>query len=243
MVTHVSSRARTANGLRVCRTECPGCSSKFWAFSPDERCALSALARGRWALEGSLRSPTPPSDARYWLRSTNAGALGSGALLLTEAGERLRRRAIIVVSTVANSRPAMTEGRKVPFSERIGVVRRALQKDSMDDALKNSLWSVAYRMFWDELSQANVKQSLEGRLLVDIWSDHFNLTTDELSANAFGAVRQVKDRYMATGWASVYDFVEFIANSDLVVESEAFRLFLRQCCSGGNHVSARTALF
>jgi hypothetical protein len=37
----------------------------------------------------------------------------------------------------------------VKFSERIGAVRRVLQKKSMDEALKNSLWNVMYQGLWE----------------------------------------------------------------------------------------------
>lgn len=37
------------------------------------------------------------------------------------------------------------------FSERIGAVERVIQLQTMTPRLKNLLWNVAYRIFWDEL--------------------------------------------------------------------------------------------
>jgi hypothetical protein len=55
------------------------------------------------------------------------------------------------------------------FSERIGAVRRTIQKQSMDAALKNALWNVMFHGFWND------------QLKNDVWSDHFVQPADEAS--------------------------------------------------------------
>jgi hypothetical protein len=116
------------------------------------------------------------------------------------------------VSTVRGA-TSMTEGRRIPFSERIGAVRRALQKDSMDEALKNSLWNLVYGLFWSKNTTLYTNQTSQGQLLVNLWSNHFYKPTDELRSHLSDAMGQVKKLYFASDWASSYDFIEFITNN------------------------------
>ena len=103
------------------------------------------------------------------------------------------------------------------FSERIGAVRRALQKESIDDALKNSLWNVIYQRFWKQYAQREEQyaaQISEGRLLISLWIDHFDQPADEVLRFFSSVLKQIKTRYMASDWWGVYDFVEFIVNRE-----------------------------
>jgi hypothetical protein len=99
------------------------------------------------------------------------------------------------------------------FSERIGAVRRVLQKDSMDEALQNALWNVTYRQFWKEsYAQGKpVTESQNGWLLADLWGDHFAKTDDSLPHYFAAALADLKRAYLASDWARVYDFLEFAA--------------------------------
>lgn len=57
------------------------------------------------------------------------------------------------------------------FSERIGAVRRVLQKESIDDSLKNALWNTAYGLYWRYYADATIQRVdhvEEGRLLIDL---------------------------------------------------------------------------
>jgi hypothetical protein len=98
------------------------------------------------------------------------------------------------------------------FSERIGAVRRVLQKDSMDDTLKNALWNVTYLTFWNKFDEYSRRDSsYQGRLLTALWIEYFSLPIDDLRQSSQLALQEIRERFMASGWASVYDFVEFVA--------------------------------
>jgi hypothetical protein len=90
----------------------------------------------------------------------------------------------------------------------MGLVKKVLQKDSMDEPLKNALWNAVHLMFWhsgDDYDRA-------GRmLLLALWAEHFHQPVDEFPDTPIYAIKRIKGRYMAGNWASVYDFVEFIA--------------------------------
>jgi hypothetical protein len=101
------------------------------------------------------------------------------------------------------------------FSERIGAVRRVLQKESMDEGLKNALWNLAYVRYWSHYANKTSQPTAdvtEGRLLAALWTEHFNKLRDELPLFFSDAFREIKRHFLASGWESVYDFVEFIAN-------------------------------
>jgi hypothetical protein len=101
------------------------------------------------------------------------------------------------------------------FSERIGAVRRALQKESIDDALKNSLWNVMYQRFWAVYARRSNQEAshvVEGRLLLSLWTEHFNQPADEALTRFSHVLNQVKEGYVAADWWGVYDFVEFVVN-------------------------------
>ena len=105
------------------------------------------------------------------------------------------------------------------FSERVGLVRRLIQKDSIDEALKNALWNSAYGRYWGHYSQ-NAVQSVanvrEGRLLSALWTEHFGQRVDEFQPYFPLALQAIKRLFVASDWASVYDFIEFIATCEVV---------------------------
>jgi hypothetical protein len=101
------------------------------------------------------------------------------------------------------------------FSERIGAVRRLLQKDSMDNALRNALWNVMYGWFWEPYAYAHTQQASdvrEGLLLLSVWADHLDQLSDEARPFMPDLMKQVKERYIGSNWLGVYDFIEFVVN-------------------------------
>jgi len=97
----------------------------------------------------------------------------------------------------------------------MGFVKKAFQKGSIDEALKNSLWNVTYLTLWRTCRGSHTDATWQGELLITIWSEHFNLPADDMHRFDASAVVQVKNRYMSDDWIAVYDFIEFIANADL----------------------------
>jgi hypothetical protein len=98
------------------------------------------------------------------------------------------------------------------FSERIGAVRRVIQKDSMNDGLKNALWNLAYEILYSQSAMDLIKNTWRGGILKKLWTDHYDLPVDALDSHCYQALRAIRARYMAGGWASVYDFIEFMSD-------------------------------
>src|SRR5262245_38879010 len=101
----------------------------------------------------------------------------------------------------------MPEDRRIPFSERIGAVRRVIQKDTMDAALKNELWNLLLMMFENDNSPMELTQLLLTRL----WTGPFGQKIDDLPDYFVGIRQAVRLQYDASEWYRVYDCIEFIA--------------------------------
>jgi len=95
------------------------------------------------------------------------------------------------------------------FSERMGMADRAIQVNSIDEPLKNAIWSVTYLLFWESHDDWNKRGQ---SLLKSLWTFHFHQRLDECPPHSNYAVNQIKKLYLAQSWNGVYDFVEFIAN-------------------------------
>lgn len=103
------------------------------------------------------------------------------------------------------------------FSERIGLVRRVLQKESMDAALKNALWNTTHAAFWSESYDQMIllEDTSYGYLLRKAWVDHFFQPIQKLPTTSDYAYEAIHRKYEAASWAEVYDFIEFAANQEI----------------------------
>lgn len=108
------------------------------------------------------------------------------------------------------------------FSEKYGFkTRRAVfQIDSIDDDLKNSLWSILEMQCWSTaqnngfgyyLSPTSNKQ-LRGLCIV-LWLEFFKLPIDEIDTDWLVVKQKIRDYYFKCNWFEIYDLIEFIANN------------------------------
>jgi AbiJ N-terminal domain 4 len=126
---------------------------------------------------------------------------------------------------------------KPTFSQRMGLspVRTALQVDSMDEALRNSLWNVLTAQILDPFFKSgNVKgNTLECEIVRRIWRDHLKSTMDSLGPDTRGVLKDLRKYFFELSWNGVYDLLEFIANS---YRSEDFcrdcNFILKRECAG-----------
>jgi hypothetical protein len=106
--------------------------------------------------------------------------------------------------------------RKLTFSQRMGLspVRTALQVDSMDEALRNSLWNVLTHTFFSPYIEHGFVRSttVEGKIVERIWRDHMKRTMDSLKTEARWVVKDLRVYFFNLQWNEVYDLLEFIAN-------------------------------
>jgi hypothetical protein len=100
-----------------------------------------------------------------------------------------------------------------------------MQKDSMDERLKNALWNAAYERYWSHYSnrqQQHATDIREGQLLYALWTEHFSQAADEFPDFFPAALGAIKRLFVACQGASVYDFVQFIARCGTIIDVAQF---------------------
>lgn len=121
------------------------------------------------------------------------------------------------------------------FSQRMGLtlVKNIIQKESIDDDLKNGLWNAQYDFYWSNLSQDRRFDSYTAPKLFllceKIWKDYFKKRIDTMSIGyAWASTYEVLSNYFySSEWNKVYDFVEFVANN--YSDDAISKKFIEQC--------------
>ena len=109
------------------------------------------------------------------------------------------------------------------FSERMGIksAKKSIQIESVDDDLRNTLWSLLTNHYWNKLKnhrgQENyIKPSNLGELFGALWIDYFKWPTDTIpvffkgSGDSYG-FNILRKYFFSAQWYQVYDLVEFIS--------------------------------
>jgi hypothetical protein len=135
------------------------------------------------------------------------------------------------------------------FSQRIGLSAAAklAQRESMDDELRNSLWSLLTLFYWntykapgsgmygrsDYVDGSNLKP-----LVISLWLHYFKKPIDTIEQYWEHCLEKLRKYFFSAEWFEVYDFVEFVsgygpreskekfievANSYLERENSAYR--------------------
>ena len=104
------------------------------------------------------------------------------------------------------------------FSERYRYkpVREIIQIESIDEALRNGIWSLLKLYYWDTYSRGDYLTSYENKsikLLCELlWFDYFKNPLDSLDYDWTRVLKQLREYFFECQWYGVYDFIEFIAN-------------------------------
>ncbi len=116
------------------------------------------------------------------------------------------------------------------FSERMGYVKVStiIQKESMTEELRNSLWNVLYNFLW---SKYNLKDSYLGRkndfekISNYLQQYHFKKPIDDLSEYYDMQHAYLKKSFLSSEWNEVYDFLEACYKIYPIVISDDSELF------------------
>ncbi len=106
------------------------------------------------------------------------------------------------------------------FSQRYGhsPSKQAIQLQSMDSNLRNSLWNAIDLCYWTPLSKSDWLQDHYNqelcRLCSDLWVDFFRWPLDTMSESWRNTRDRIRYFFFECLWFEVYDFVEFIARTD-----------------------------
>ena len=109
------------------------------------------------------------------------------------------------------------------FSERAGInpVQKAIQIESIDIDLRNTLWSVLTAFYWESFNLSKhgtygrtdevLKSNLAG-LFRNLWLGYFKQPTDTIPKLFYdNALPHLRDYFFNAKWYEVFDFIEFIS--------------------------------
>lgn len=111
------------------------------------------------------------------------------------------------------------------FSQRIGITpeTKLVQVESMDDELRNSLWSILCAFYWDTYQSPRhdfgsrndyISRSNLHHLFEALWFNYFKQPTDTIPQYFYdpgGGYGRLRDYFYSAKWYEVYDFLEAVA--------------------------------
>jgi hypothetical protein len=128
------------------------------------------------------------------------------------------------------------------FSQRNGYrpSQKALQRDSVDQELRNRLWTVFDRCYWSpwRSKHGNMAGAPLKNILLAYWTDHLKRASIDFPEIEPVCLGNLHSYFVTTKWWGVYDFIEFLlANRHLLPDhrpadgalSVNLVKFIRQC--------------
>jgi hypothetical protein len=107
------------------------------------------------------------------------------------------------------------------FSQRMGVtpVKTALQRESMDDGLRNGVWNALEAFCWSKRAERAYGHSSGsdttkgGVFFYFLWRDFYKQPVDAIPHRPAERMSTVRAWFFGSEWHQVYDFLEFAANN------------------------------
>lgn len=120
------------------------------------------------------------------------------------------------------------------FSQRKGIksAQKIIQRERMDDELRNGLWNLLTIGFWDKYhstssySHNTVKYSNLNNLIRVLWHQYFKKPFDNIPKYWDDCLKEIRDYFFDAEWYEVYEFIEFMANYS---DDESSKTFIRYC--------------
>jgi len=100
-------------------------------------------------------------------------------------------------------------------------LQKEIQRESMDDALRNRLWNIIKLCIWDNYRTENPERcNYITSLCKLLWHNYFKETLDSMpSSFKYGytdsSYEKIKDYFLTCAWNEVYDITEFILQNCL----------------------------
>lgn len=119
------------------------------------------------------------------------------------------------------------------FSQRLGITpaEKLAQRESMDEDLRSSLWSVLCFFYWDTYVAPRdeiygrsdyVQESNMHPLVASLWLNYFKFPIDTIDEYWEECRSRLRKYFFKASWHEVYDFVEFVADNGPERQRERF---------------------
>ena len=115
------------------------------------------------------------------------------------------------------------------FSQRKGLkpVRQTVQRESMDNELRNGLWNVMSILYWSpDESRWRAEWKRIKSVFCDIWVLHLREVIDDRPLDAVGRYTYMREHFFGCSWNEAFDLLEFIAGH---VDSAQAARFMDMC--------------
>ena len=111
------------------------------------------------------------------------------------------------------------------FSERLGIVKAkdTLQIDSIDCALRNSIWNLVQVYYFDPIGSRFIEHTSYNQLFRNLWQNHLKFPIDTMQKLKDKLVPQIRTLFFEWEWFEIYDFIEFLSNEPFPNIGDQFR--------------------
>jgi len=115
--------------------------------------------------------------------------------------------------------------------QRILPVEKAIQRESIDDELKNSLWSLLQLFYWDIYNGSRYVPTGRGDfikgcnmepLITSLWLHYYKMPIDTVPKYFNECLDGLRKYFFSAEWYEIYDFVEFVAIKGLGERQDNF---------------------
>ncbi len=118
------------------------------------------------------------------------------------------------------------------FSDRIGAtqIKAVIQKDSISESLKNTLWNIYDTTFLSNLKDNHYTRDsyLDDRKYLNyLWHSYFKEPVDSIPQHTSNVITKIRSRFLYEApWYDVYNFIEFHAEC---LENEKKTQYINSC--------------
>lgn len=106
------------------------------------------------------------------------------------------------------------------FTQRIGLnpIQKLVQKESLDDDLRKSLWNAVTIVYWEYIkysasSWGETKYCNLNNMAIGIWANFFKEPIDTIPSYFPDVIAALRKWYFSASWGEVYDFIEFLSQT------------------------------
>lgn len=121
------------------------------------------------------------------------------------------------------------KGVQVRFTQRIGIkpLEKLVQRESIDDDLRNSMWSACTLIYWDRVQYkasryGETKHSNLYDVVLGLWLHFFKQPVDQIPQYYRDVLSDIRDWYFSAYWGDCYDFIDFLAKNGPQRQNDEF---------------------